>query len=81
MQTLYNMDSPKRAANLTVNSDLLAKAKDMHINISSVLELALAEKLRTIAKDKWKAENSDSIAQYNESVISIGVFSDTMREF
>ena len=81
MSSLYDTNAPKKPTNLTVNSDLLLQAKNMHINISSVLEAALAEKLKQELKDKWLQENSESIKNYNQQVEKFGVFSDELRNF
>ena len=81
MLALYNRNAPKKPTNLTINSDLLIKAKELKINISSVLEQALAERLKQTQKDEWLMENSESIASYNEHIEQFGVFSDTTRTF
>jgi len=81
MLALYNRNAPKKPTNLTINSDLLIKAKELKINISSVLEQALAERLKQTQKDEWLQENSESIASYNEHIEQFGVFSDTVRSF
>jgi len=81
MQTIYDRDAPKKAANLSINSDLLTKAKNLHINLSSVLESALAEKIRKQTKEKWIEENRNAIDEYNKKVESFGVFSDSIRDF
>ena len=81
MLALYNRNAPKKPTNLTINSDLLVKAKELKINISSVLEQALAEKLKQTQKDEWLQENLESIASYNEHIEQFGVFSDTARTF
>jgi antitoxin CcdA len=81
MLALYNRNAPKKPTNLTINSDLLVKAKELKINISSVLEQALAEKLKQTQKDDWLQDNAESIASYNEHIEQFGVFSDTVRTF
>ena len=81
MLALYNRNAPKKPTTLTINSDLLIKAKELKINISSVLEQALAERLKQTQKDEWLKENSESIANYNEHIEQFGVFSDTVRTF
>lgn len=81
MITAYSSDAPKKPTNLTINSDLLARAKKLKINISSVLECALAEKVAQCERDAWIRENADSIAAYNEHVDTYGVFSDVTRTF
>ncbi|MFN8010988.1 MAG: type II toxin-antitoxin system CcdA family antitoxin [Holophagaceae bacterium] len=81
MSTLYDLDAPKRAANLSVNSDLLAKAREEDLNLSAVLEEALVEALRARRREAWVAENAAAIEAYNARVEARGVFSDGLRSF
>ena len=81
MQLVYDSSAPKKATNLSINRDLLTQAKNLHINISAVLESALADKVKQKMRDDWLEENRDAIAQYNQSVSEIGVFSDGMRTY
>jgi antitoxin CcdA len=81
MLVLYNLNAPKKPTNLTINSDLLNKAKELKINISSVLEHALAERVTQSERDTWLRENADSISSYNEQVNKFGLFSDGIRTF
>ena len=81
MQTAYNTQAPKRAANLSINADLLSKAKELDINLSATLEQALIEALRKRQRDQWVAENQGAIEDYNEHVDKQGVFSDGLRSF
>ena len=46
MKTAYDHSAPKKATNLSINSDLLRLARERGINLSATLETALAEKLR-----------------------------------
>jgi antitoxin CcdA len=81
MQLAYNPHAPKRPANLSVNGDLLSKAKELDINLSATLELALAAALRDKQRTQWLAENKTAIDAYNEHVEMQGVFSDGLRSF
>ena len=81
MLVLYNLNAPKKPTNLTINSDLLNKAKELKINISSVLEHALAERVTQSERDAWLQENAESISIYNEHINKFGVFSDGLRTF
>lgn len=81
MQPAYNLQAPKRPANLSVNGDLLNKAKELDINLSATLELALAEALREKQRAQWLAENKIAIGAYNDHVEKHGVFSDGLRSF
>lgn len=81
MHTLYDMNAPKKAANLSLNSDLLKKAKLLKINLSATLEDTLKRKLADIENKKWAKENKNAIKVYNEFVDKNGCFSDEYREF
>jgi len=81
MLVLYNLNAPKKPTNLTINSDLLNKAKELKINISSVLEHALAERVTQSERDAWLQENAESISIYNEHINKFGAFSDGLRTF
>jgi antitoxin CcdA len=81
MSTIYDHNAPKKPTSLTINSDLLHQAKDLHINISSVLEMALSEKLKQKKLEEWLKQNKESIEVYNKHIEKYGVFSDEMRDF
>jgi len=81
MQELYNADAPKKATNLSVNSDLLKKTKALNINLSATLEQALKTKLAKNAEKKWKRENKRAIQTYNDFVEDNGLFADEYRAF
>jgi antitoxin CcdA len=81
MLSLYDLSAQKHPTNLSINSDLLNKAKQLDINLSATLEQALTEKLRYQQQQEWREQNRDSIAAYNDQVESEGVFSDGLRSF
>lgn len=81
MHGLYDSQAPKRAANLSVNEDLLTKARELNINLSATLEQALASALREKQRSQWLAENKAAIEAYNKHVEQHGVFSDGLRSF
>jgi len=81
MSHLYNTEAPKKPTNLTINSDLLAQAKLMKINISSTLELALSEAVKQKKREDWISENAEAITNYNNKISEFGMFSDELRAF
>lgn len=81
MVDLYNLAAPKKATNLSVNSDLLEKARDLKVNLSATLEQALTDKLKPVEAAKWKGENRTAAEAYNEFVEENGSLSDDYREF
>ena len=81
MQSLYDNKAPKKATNLSLNSDLLKKSKALDINLSATLEQALKEKLAESEAEKWLTENKNAIKAYNEFVDEHGCFGDEYRTF
>ncbi len=81
MPQLYDPKAPKKPTNLSVNSDLLSKARKSKINLSATLEHALAQQLRKTEREKWKIENQGAIEALNELVEKHGLFSDSFRNF
>lgn len=53
MQTLYDQDAPKQATNLCISSDLLIRARSMHVNLSATREKALEEKFAESEAEQW----------------------------
>lgn len=76
-----NRKAPKQATNLSINRDLLNAAREAGVNLSAVLEEALQEKVAAARREKWKQENAEAIAEYNDFIAEHGVFSDGQRSF
>ena len=71
----------KRAANVSVRSDLLDAAREAGLNLSATLESALERELAEVRAKKWRENNREAIDTYNEYVDKHGVFSDGLRTF
>jgi antitoxin CcdA len=71
----------KRATNVSINSELLQKAKALNINLSATLESALADLVKARERELWKQKNKAAIEAYNRHVEKHGVFSDGVRPF
>ena len=54
MSDPYDLAAPKKATNLSLNSDLLEKARGLKVNLSATLEQALSNKLKSVEAEKWK---------------------------
>jgi antitoxin CcdA len=81
MHRLFDETAPKKATNLTLNSDLLAKVRALKINLSATLERALENELANAEAKKWAVENKVAIQAYNDFVDENGCFGDEFREF
>ena len=71
----------KRATNVSIRSDLLAAAREAGVNLSATLERALAEELAEAKRKRWRQENREAIAAYNEHIEKHGMFADDVRSF
>lgn len=81
MPLLFDPTTPKKAVNLSINSDLLKAARQCDINLSGILESALIEQLKAAKAHQWLEANRESIAAYNALVDEQGAFSDGTRTF
>ena len=71
----------KKSTNMSINSDLLRRARAHKINLSRTLEERLTEILRHEEREAWLAENATAIEEYNARIEKNGVFSDGLRSF
>ena len=81
MGTLFDSDAPKKATNLSINSDLLSKARAMNINLSATLEQAQKDTLVSAGSGESAHENPNAIRVYNEFVEEYGCFGEEYRKF
>jgi antitoxin CcdA len=73
--------APKTPTNHSLPPDLVRRAKDLGLNLSQVVEHALAAAIRKAEQERWLAENERAIEQYNAFVERHGAFSDDLRAF
>jgi len=77
----YDIHAAKKATNLSINSDLLKKAKALKINLSKNFESYLNQLVKEQDEKKWLEKNSKAIETFNKRVEKTGVFSDGLRSF
>lgn len=78
---IYDTSAPKRASNLSVNSNLLEEARHYKLNLSKLLEGALIEVLTEKKRTEWLEQNRAALESYNKRIEARGVFSDGLRSF
>lgn len=71
----------KTPTNLSIRSDLVARAKAMRLNLSRLLEDALEDAIRERESADWLELNARAIDTYNAQVEARGTFSDSWRRF
>jgi len=81
MNHIYRTDAPKKATNLSINSDLLRQAKALGINLSATLENRLEELIRSKKEEQWLNETAEAVEYNNRLVEERGTFADRTRLF
>ncbi|MFG5054372.1 type II toxin-antitoxin system CcdA family antitoxin [Vibrio cholerae] len=81
MRTTFSTQAPKKATNLSLNSELLAEAKRLNINLSATMEKALEKEVSSRLKAEWLEKNAEAIETCNELTEKHGLFSDSYRVF
>lgn len=71
----------KRAANLTLSTDVLAAAKALDINISQVCDHYLRALVGREQARRWREEHAEFISAYNATVDAEGLPLDEWRSF
>lgn len=71
----------KRAAKLSINADLLYRAKGLGINLSQTLEERLIELVKKAEARDWLSCHRRAINTYNERIEREGGWSDGLRGF
>jgi antitoxin CcdA len=79
MQPLVN--TPKKATNITLSSDVLIEAKALGINISQACDQFLRELVRKERERRWQQDHADFIASYNQAVADEGLPLESFRSF
>jgi antitoxin CcdA len=76
----YESTAAKKPVNLSVNSDLLRQAKELKVNVSQVLEVALASQVKRLREAQWLEDNKAAIEAYNQHVEENGLPFEAVRQ-
>lgn len=71
----------REATNLSAPRDLVARARELDINMSTVFEAALVKAVREREREAWLAENRDAIDEHDAEIEKHGLFGDAYRTF
>lgn len=71
----------KRAANLSIDSELLSEARRHNINISRAAEIGIAQALAAAKSALWKKDNRAAIQSSNAYIEANGLPLDHYRQF
>jgi antitoxin CcdA len=69
----FDSSAPKRATNVSLNSDLLEQTEALGINVSRACERGLAEQIAEVRDKRWLEENRDALESSNAYVEAYGL--------
>lgn len=75
------MRMAKKAVNLSIDAELLARARKLDVNLSAMLEQVLRDKTRQVEARRWVDENREAIEAFDRRVERDGIWSDGLRRF
>ncbi len=70
---LQTVRVPKKATNLSLTVATLDKARELGMNLSQTVDTLLAEEVKRRYWEKWRDENREAFAAYNERVAKHGL--------
>ena len=76
---LYDPKASKRPVNVTLNSDLVARARAQGLNLSSLAEEAVAIALARITREKFEAEIAQACCAHERYLAEYGGLGDAVR--
>jgi antitoxin CcdA len=71
----------KKSVNLSLDADLLAKARAEKINLSAALENTLKGHVASLEAERWKRENAEALIAMKSRIRAEGVAGDEYRSF
>lgn len=71
----------RKATNLSLNSDLVAEAQALGLNLSRVLDEALHEAVKAERGRRWALENRAAFEAANRAIDKYGIFNAEDREW
>lgn len=81
MKTQLSIKVRKQATNISLNSDLLAEARRLKINLSAACNEALNQAVQERKREEWLRNNQKSLSACNELVEENSLFADEFRIF
>ncbi len=78
MRQIYDRTVPHRAVNLSLNGDLIAKARSEKLNLSSIAEEAISRALRQIATNRFHEDIARGVVEYEGYLQEYGSLTDAV---
>jgi antitoxin CcdA len=71
----------RKAANLSLDSELLSQARELDINLSRAAEDGIAQAVKAERGRRWLEENAEAIKAYNDYIEKNGLPLEEYRTF
>lgn len=71
----------KKTVSVTLSPELLEQARELNLNLSSLLAEAVTEQIRQHQQQEWLSANREAIDSVNQFVEEHGSFSHFQRSF
>ena len=72
---------PRKSTSLSLDADLIARAKAAGVNLSRAAEAGIEQDVRRAEAERWKEENKDAFEAYNRFVEEHGILLSKHRMF
>ena len=72
---------PRKSTSLSLDADLIARAKDAGVNLSRAAEAGIEGEVRKAEAARWADENRHAIQAYNRRVEQDGLPLDAYRKW
>ena len=73
-------NAPKRAINLSLNTEVVNTAKGLGMNISQTVDELLTKEVLRVYWERWNDDNRAAIEAYNARIEREGTFSQRIRK-
>ena len=67
------MSATRRATSMTLDAKLLDEARALGVNVSRAAEEGILAQVRSLRARRWKEENAEAIADYNQWIEENGI--------
>jgi antitoxin CcdA len=78
---LHAEKAPKKATNLTLTVKTLEMARELGMNLSQTVDALLADEVKRRHWEKWREDNQEAFAAYNERIRKEGLPLEKYRTF
>lgn len=67
------MSATRRATSMTLDAKLLDEARALGVNVSRAAEEGILAQVRSLRARRWKEDNAEAIADYNQWIEENGI--------